>query len=111
MILLDPERTFEVKYKDVKFTCKPIIASDMAKFMDMSAVFDDEGNAQVKVNERNVKVCRKYIVSADGLEVKKGKKLPWRSELVDRLPIDVINFVANEIIRRSAPDEEDEKNS
>ncbi len=110
MILIDVDRTFEIKVDDVTFTCRPIIAKDMARFMDMTATFDDKGNASVKVNQRNYEVCKEYIVSADGLKLPNGNKVVWKPELIDQLPLEVINKVAVEIIRKSAPTEEDEKN-
>jgi hypothetical protein len=113
MLLINTTDTFEVKAKSAKgvtFTCSPIIARDMAKFNDMSMVLIGGDNVQTQFHTRNYQIFAKYVQNVDGITNEKGAKLVWKPEMIDGMPITVVNEVANQIMEKSKVSEKQRGN-
>ena len=114
MILINVDDTFEVQAESapgVTFTCSPIRAQDMARFMDMSALFGDGGNVvETRLNTRNYEIFAKYVKTVDGITNAKGAKLVWKPDMIHGVNIDVINEVARQILGKSRVSEEQRGN-
>ena len=110
LVLIDVNTQYTIEYESTKFTCKPILADEMALYMDMSASFEKDGKMRTQLNMRNYAIVADHVTGADGIFDANGNKVPWNKSLVQRLSMDAINYIANQLLEKNTLQDDEIKN-
>jgi len=116
MILIDIKQEITLKSKEkvakgCEFICTPITSSDMATYRDMTIAYErDKEITQIRINSRNHQIFKRYVKRISGLENSSGGAIAWEPRLIESIPVEVINDIANQLFEKNIPKGKEIKN-